>query len=208
MILVGQYDSPFVRRVAISLLQLGLPFERAPLSVFGDAAAMRAHNPLGRVPALVLDCGETLIDSAAILDWLDDKVGPERALVPAHGSPRRLAMQRLALAGGTADKLVQLTYERKLRPAALRWPDWLTRLTGQVEAGLAAIEAETAELAQAPLDQVAITVACLWRFAQITHPDLLPAGRYPGLERHSAACEALPPFKATWPSALVFPGTG
>ncbi|MFO1072010.1 MAG: glutathione S-transferase N-terminal domain-containing protein [Geminicoccaceae bacterium] len=54
--------------------------------MFGDAAAMRAHNPLGQVPALVLDCGETLIDSAAILDWLDDKVGPERALVPAHGA--------------------------------------------------------------------------------------------------------------------------
>lgn len=68
MILVGQYDSPFVRRVAVSLLELGLPYRQSPLSVFGDAVAMRAHNPLGRVPALVLGNGETLVDSGAILD--------------------------------------------------------------------------------------------------------------------------------------------
>ena len=208
MILVGQYDSPFVRRVAISLHHLGLPFAQAPLSVFGDASTMRAHNPLGRVPALVLDDSSTLIDSDAILDWLDDEVGPERALVPAHGASRRRAVQLLALACGTMEKLVQLTYEGRLRPADLRWPDWLARLQGQVEQGLAALEAEAGGLATEPLDQPAITLACVWRFAQITHPDLVPAGRYPRLERHSAACEALPPFLATWPDMLMFPNPG
>jgi glutathione S-transferase len=79
MILVGQYDSPNVRRVAVTLGVLGFAFERDPRSVFGDFDSMRTVNPLGRVPSLILPDGTTLIDSAAILDWLDQKVGPERA---------------------------------------------------------------------------------------------------------------------------------
>src|SRR6188474_1606920 len=86
--LIGHYDSPFVRRVGVSLTVLGIPFERQLLSVFSNAEAMRAFNPLVRVPALVLDDGECLIDSAAILDHLDESVGPERALLPASGKAR------------------------------------------------------------------------------------------------------------------------
>ena len=91
--LIGHYDSPFVRRVGISLHVLGMPFERELLSVFGDAEEMRAFNPLVRVPALVLDDGECLIDSAAILDHLDEIAGPGRALLPAGGKARRDALQ-------------------------------------------------------------------------------------------------------------------
>jgi glutathione S-transferase len=100
MILVGQYDSPYVRRVAISLHALGLDFERNTMSVFADADAMRRINPLGRVPSLVLDGGETLLDSAAILDHLDETVGPARALLPPAGAERRRALQIIALATG------------------------------------------------------------------------------------------------------------
>ncbi len=63
MILVGQYDSPFVRRVAIALDLLGFAFEHRPWSVFGDAEKVAAYNPMKRVPTLVLDDGETLLDS-------------------------------------------------------------------------------------------------------------------------------------------------
>jgi glutathione S-transferase len=87
MILVGQYDSPFVRRVAISLRLLDIAHERDTRSVFGDFDAMRTVNPLGRIPSLVLDDGETLIESAAILDHLDSLVGPRRC----DGSRLRVA---------------------------------------------------------------------------------------------------------------------
>src|SRR3954447_8723517 len=107
MILVGQYDSPYVRRVAVSLRLLGIAYEHAPLSVFADAQAMRAFNVLGRVPTLVLDGGEAIIDSAAILDWLDETVGPERSLLPPHGPERRQALRLVALATGVADKAIQ-----------------------------------------------------------------------------------------------------
>src|SRR5579864_5561457 len=102
---VGQYDSPFVRRVAVSLRVLGLAYRHDTRSVFADFDAMRSVNPLGRIPSLVLDDGETLIDSAAILDWLDQSVGPARALVPAAGAARRHALRRIALATGAIDKV-------------------------------------------------------------------------------------------------------
>ena len=79
MILVGQYDSPFVRRVAITLRVLGFPYEHDTRSVFGDFDSMRETNPLGRIPSLILDDGAVLIDSAAICDWLDEQAGPARA---------------------------------------------------------------------------------------------------------------------------------
>jgi glutathione S-transferase len=72
MILIGQYDSPFVRRVAIALRLYGLPFEHQPWSTFGDAEKIAPFNPLRRVPTLLLDGGEALIESTAILDYLDE----------------------------------------------------------------------------------------------------------------------------------------
>lgn len=85
MILVGQLDSPFVRRVAATLSHYGLAFDRHVLSVFGDPDEVRRLNPLGKVPALIIDDGETLIDSAMIIDYLDELAGPDRALTPRSG---------------------------------------------------------------------------------------------------------------------------
>jgi glutathione S-transferase len=91
MILVGQYESPYVRRTAVSLRVLGFAYEHDTRSVFGDFDTVRQTNPLGRIPSLILDDGQVLIDSGAILDWLDQTVGPARALVPPAGAERRRA---------------------------------------------------------------------------------------------------------------------
>ena len=143
MLLVGQYDSPFVRRVAVSLRLQGISYEHCTLSVFADAQAMRRINPLGRIPSLRLDDGETLIDSAAILDWLDETVGPERALLPAQGAARRRGLRQMALATGIVDKVGQATYERLLRPAERQWPEWIERCRLQGMSALDALEADT-----------------------------------------------------------------
>ncbi|MBC7973376.1 MAG: glutathione S-transferase family protein, partial [Myxococcales bacterium] len=139
MILVGQYDSPYVRRVAISLHLLELPFTRNPISVFGDADAMREINPLGRIPSLVLEDGEVLIDSAAILDYLDEQVGPARALLPVSGEPRRHALQIIAIATGAIDKAGAIAYERMLRPLDKQHAPWLERCAVQLASALAAL---------------------------------------------------------------------
>jgi glutathione S-transferase len=115
MILIGQYDSPFVRRVAIALRLYGLPFEHRPWSTFGDAEKIAPYNPLRRVPTLVLDGGEALIESTAILDYLDELVGPEKAMIAGSGPERRHALKICALATGLGDKGVSLLYERVLR---------------------------------------------------------------------------------------------
>src|SRR5436305_8102182 len=115
MILIGQYDSPFVRRVAIALRLYGIAFEHRPWSTFGVAEKIAPYNPLRRVPTLVLDSGEALIESAAILEYLDDLVGPDKALIPARGEARRKQMRICALSIGLGDKAVSLLYERVLR---------------------------------------------------------------------------------------------
>src|ERR1700719_3728571 len=98
MILIGQYDSPFVRRTAIALKLYGLPFEHRPWSTFAEGDKIAPFNPLRRVPTLVLDSGEALIESAAILDYLDDLVGAEKAMIAARGPERRHALKICALA--------------------------------------------------------------------------------------------------------------
>jgi glutathione S-transferase len=204
MILVGQYDSPYVRRVAISLRVLGFEYEHDTRSVFADFDAMRAINPLGRIPALVLEDGEVLIDSAAILDWLDQSVGPARALLPPAGAGRRRALRLIALATGAIDKVGAAAYERLIRPAALRWPEWTVRCRTQGAGAIAALAAEPWSPGKT-LDQAEITTACMLRYVTIADPELLPPGRHPSLDALAARCEALAAFQATWPADYVVP---
>lgn len=206
MTLVGQYDSPYTRRVAVSLGLLGFEFKHDTRSVFGDFESMRTTNPLGRVPSLILDDGTTLIDSTAILDWLDQQVGPERALLPVGGPARQEALQRIALATGTIDKVMGAAYERFVRPERHRWTDWIARCRTQAEGGLGAL-ARQAWPADAALRQDWITTACMMRYVQLADPDLMPPGRYPALDAVAARCEKLPAFKATWPADYVVPAS-
>jgi glutathione S-transferase len=197
MILIGQYDSPFVRRVAVAMRLYGLAYEHRPWSVFGDAAAVARYNPLTRVPTLVLDDGGVVIDSAAILDHLDQTVGPDRALIAATGPARRHALRIMALGTGLAEKAVSLVYERVLHdPVSAVWAE---RCGGQIAAVLNALEGERVA-APTPFwfgtgpGHADITVACAVRFAREAHPDLVPAGNWPAIEALAKRCEALPVF--------------
>ena len=143
MILIGQYDSPFVRRVAIALRLYRIDYEHRPWSTFGDADRIAAFNPLRRVPTLVLDSGEVLIESGAILDHLDESVGPSRAMIADAGDPRRHALKVCALATGLADKAVSLTYERVLHQTTS--DAWIARCRAQIADVLAVLETDRAE---------------------------------------------------------------
>ncbi|WP_454622449.1 glutathione S-transferase family protein [Bradyrhizobium cenepequi] len=197
MILIGQYDSPFVRRTAIALRLYGLPFEHRPWSTFGDGDKIAAYNPLRRVPTLVLDDGEALIESSAILDYLDELVGPEKAMMPVKGPERRKHLRICALATGLGDKAVSLIYERVLRKDQLKL--WVERCEAQIGGVLDVLEKERAAV-NTPWwfgDRIAhadIAVACVLRFTGEAHPALFDE-RYPALKAHAAACEALPPFR-------------
>src|SRR5258708_6791010 len=197
MVLVGQYDSPFVRRVAIALRLDWLAFQHRPWSTFGDADTIAPYNPLGRVPTLVLDGGEALIESTAILDYLDELVGPERAMIAAKGAERRRALKICALGSGLADKAVSLIYERVLRKDQLKL--WVERCEAQISGVLEVLEKERAAVATPfwfgeRIGHADIMVACALRFSGEGHPQLFDA-RYPALKAHAARCEALPPFQ-------------
>lgn len=197
MILIGQYDSPFVRRVAIALDLYRMPFEHRPWSTFGDADRLSAFNPLRRVPTLVLDDGTSLIDSTAILDWLDEETG-EAALIPRSGVPRRDALKICALATGLADKAVSLLYERVLHQTVS--PVWIARCQAQIRDVLAALENARAGTATAfwygdTIGHADIAVACALRFTREAHPGLFDPSAWPALERHAVVCEGLNAFQ-------------
>lgn len=198
MNLIGQYDSPFVRRVALALRFYGIPFEHTPWSTFGDAEKIALYNPLMRVPTLVLDDGEVLIESTAILDYLDELAGPSRALIPDCGHIRREVLHICALATGLGDKAVSLLYERVLRTEQSQ--RWVERCRSQIAGVFAGLEEDRARHKTRfwfgdQITHADIAVACVIRIAHEIDPSLFEEKRYPALARHAETCEALQPFQ-------------
>jgi glutathione S-transferase len=198
MILIGQYDSPFVRRVAIAMRLYRIGYEHHPWSTFADGDRIAALNPLRRVPTLVLDSGEVLIESGAILDHLDETVGPSRAMIADAGNARRHALKVCALATGLADKAVSLTYERVLHQTTS--DAWIARCRAQIGDVLAALESDKAGKPSVrywfgdAIGHADIAVACALRFTLEAHPGLFDEQRWPALAAHAATCEGLRVF--------------
>jgi len=198
MILIGMFDSPFVRRVAISMRLLDVPFDHRNWSVGRDFERIREFNPLGRVPVLVLDSGDALIESAMILDHLDQQAGAARALLPAHGDLRRDALHIMALATGAADKGIQLVYEQVFRPADKRHAPWTDRCRAQMLSALDELDrlsgaSEADWLIGDALSQADITLACYVTWLREAIPVDLAA--YPALQARVERCEVLPAFR-------------
>lgn len=197
--LIGQYDSPFVRRVGIALRLYGIDFEHRRWSVWGDAESLAQHNPLRRVPTLILDDGTSLLETWAILDALDELVGSERALLPASGLARRDALRIIALASGFADKAVSLLYEGLVRSQVSE--TWVQRCRLQVEDTLRWLEREFAALGRpfwggdAP-SHADIAVVCSLSFAREAHPALLDWAQFSTLLTLTERCESLEAFSA------------
>lgn len=198
MILIGQYDSPFVRRVGIALTLYGIAFEHRPWSVFGDADKIRPLNPLVRVPTLVLDDGTVLGESHAILDYLDSRVPAAERLFPVAEPARHRAIRIAALATGLGDKAVSLFYEKRLH--AQTSDVWVERCRSQIQSVLAVLEAERAASPTpywfgARIGHADIAVGAVLRFVGEAHPDLVRLADYPALRAHCALLEALPVFE-------------
>ncbi|MFC7738470.1 glutathione S-transferase family protein [Roseomonas sp. GCM10028921] len=176
-----------------------MSFEHWPWSTFADAERLAAHNPLRRVPTLILDHGEVLIDSTAILDHLEERAGEERRLIAPHGAQRRAMLRICALATGLCDKMVSLVYEHVLHDSPS--DAWVARCAAQIEGVLDALEAEHAACATpfwfgGSPGHADIAVACALRFLAEAHPALKAPGRHPHLAAHAARCEGMEAFRA------------
>jgi glutathione S-transferase len=202
MILIGMFDSPFVRRVAASLNLLEIAFEHKNWSVGKDFELIRQFNPLGRVPTLVLPDGESLIDSSAILDFLDESVGPQRALLPGSGQERRDALRVIAIALGAAEKGVTQLYEVAFRPEEKRHEPWTERCRNQMHGALGELDRLAQSRGEAwmvgsRMSQADVTTVCVFTFLC----EALQLSRswtiYPGLAELAERCEALAEFRST-----------
>ncbi|RFU46446.1 glutathione S-transferase family protein [Paraburkholderia sp. DHOC27] len=198
MQLIGMLDSPYVRRVAISLAVLGLPFEHRSLSVFRHYDEFAGINPVVKAPTFVADDGTVLIDSTLILDHLDHQVAPAARLLPEDAGARLHALSVIGLALAATEKAMQQVYERNLRPAQWQYEPWIERVEKQMHAAYALLEqrlaGHTGWLCGERLMQPDITVAVAWRFTQFMLPGVVDETRYPALAAFSARAEALPEF--------------
>ncbi len=198
MILIGQYDSSFVRRVGIALRLYQQPFEHLPWSVFSDKEKIRPYNPLMRVPVLVLDDDDVLIDSHLILDHLDRQAPPELSLFPADERDRHRALKVAGLATGLADKGVSLFYEQQLHKETS--PLWVERCRAQIAGALSMLEEDRAARRSDcwfgdRMGHPDNAVACAIRHVTESMPDLVTMQDYPSLFAHCEKLEALPVFQ-------------
>ena len=203
MILYGRNLSPYVRRVAIWCALQGRKLDRREITVAGaDFDEIKAHNPVGRVPVLVLDDGTNLIESFAICDYLDETAPNGARLIPESGPGRMDCLQRLALATSTSEKAVAMVYERNRRPEEFHWREWQQRVAGQVQGGLAALDAAVPEAGwsggEGP-DGGDIAAICAYQFVEATNPWLLEPG-YPRLRALVERGMALDVVAATKPA--------
>jgi glutathione S-transferase len=203
MQLIGMLDSPYVRRVAVSLQLLRIPFEHRVISVFSGFDAFRHINPVVKAPSLVCADGSLLMESSLILDYaeaLATEAGSGRSLMPVALPARQRVLRLVSLALAACDKSVQIIYERSLRPPEKQHAPWLERVAGQLTAAYRLLEEE---LIRQPLaataetiDQAGLTTAIAWHFTQKTLPEVVPAGHFPALSAFSHQAESLPSFIA------------
>jgi glutathione S-transferase len=208
MQLIGMLDSPYVRRVAISLQLLGLPFEHRSISVFRGFEEFRKINPVVRAPSLVCDDGQVLMDSGLIIDHAQFLAAP-RSLLPTERRARQQALRTIGLALAACEKSVQALYERNTRPAEKQHAPWVERVSGQMHEALRLLEADVVQrglVARADsLDQAVVSTAVVWFFACSVLPDLLAPSDYPALQALSDQAEALPEFRRAPHSEAVYP---
>jgi len=165
--------SPFGRKVKIAAAELGLldEIEIRMADTVDPSDSLRRENPLGKIPALILDDGMVLFDSRVILEWLDWKAGGDRIL-PAEPAARFAALRLQALADGIADAALLIVYESRLRAETERSPGWVAHQQGKIDRGLDALEAAP-PATDAPLSVGTIALACA-----LGYLDLRLAGRW------------------------------
>ncbi|MGK5059790.1 glutathione S-transferase [Janthinobacterium sp. LB2P49] len=197
MILIGMLDSPYVRRVAIGMKVLGLEHEHRPLSVFSDFDKVQSINPAVKVPTLVTDDGQVLMESSLILAYLEELVAHAPRIRQEPGPARLRALCQTSYALAACDKAVQIVYERRLRPQEKQHQPWLDRVQLQLHGAWKQLEASLREETPDCLSVAGITIAVAWSFAQQLVPDVMADSDYPAVAALTALAERQPVFLAT-----------
>jgi len=204
MKLIGTYLSPFARRVAAALISRGFSYEHEDLNGYVDPERARALNPVGKVPVLVLDGGECLIDSAAILDHINELVAPDQALVPGAGAGRRIVLRLSAIAVAICEQSSARYFEER-RANGCCQPDLLERYRLQAIGGLRTLDAASGPegcIGTEPLSLATISAVVAFDYARMTHPDLDPPLLVPSLAAVAERLAERAPFARTRPQSF------
>jgi len=200
MKLIGKLDSPYVRRVAISLQYLGLTFEHHSLSVFQNYAEFKQYNPVVKAPTVVCEDGTVLMDSSVILDYAENLVAPRQRLVPCDAEQRRKTLHIVGLALVANEKSVQVYYEKHLRDEEKQDKRWLSRVSEQAKETFTLLEKAMKPLWQSVtednIDQAVISTAVAWYFAREVIPEVVDEERFPSLSQLSRKVEGYSAFQA------------
>jgi glutathione S-transferase len=200
MILIGRLLSPYVRRTAVLLDLLELPFELREISAITEQDAVRQYSPGGRVPAMITDEG-TLVDSFAIALTLLDKHDSEERLWPRSGASLAEALQVVALANSALEKSIAAFYERTRRPEEYLYQPWIDLCESQSEGAIAALESriDGEFCVDDRLTYADVVLATGLTFLTKLGASSFSPERQPRLEALRDRCEALPAFAARLP---------
>lgn len=181
MKLYGSFGSPFTRRVGTTLLLYNLKHEHLVLraNVPEELEQLKKINPLARIPALETDDGMALVDSVAILDYLDRLVGPDRALTPSTGAVRTQMLSLIGIGAGAAEKSVSCYYEEGVnakRPPDKIYRPWVDTMYEQTKDGLEVVES----MVKGPwimgnkITQADVSLVCFFDFIVKHRPETAP----------------------------------
>jgi glutathione S-transferase len=199
MKLVGSKTSPYVRKCRVILAERALPFEFVEESAWTAETTVPRYNPLNKVPALVMDDGESIYDSRVICEYLDAISGAN--LLPSDPARRAQVRRYEALGDGLADAGITVFLERK-REAARQDPTWIARQLDKVNAAIAAIDSGLGErdyLGGAQPNMADIACACAIFWSEFRMPELGVRQKYPRLKAWVERMESRPSFSSTRP---------
>ena len=197
MILIGMLDSPYVRRVAINMKVLGVQFEHRPLSVFGDFDSLTKINPAVKVPTLITDDNQVLIDSTLIIHYLEKYCGHSPAPTSASGVEELRDLHLTGFALAACEKAVQIVYEQRLRPEEKQHQPWVDRVTQQLHGAWQTLENGLRESHPDMLSVAGISIAVAWSFTELMLPDTVSRTLYPQANGFTLLAEQRPEFLAT-----------
>ncbi len=166
--------SPFVRKVVVTCHESGLTdrmkIHEVNTNVIDSDAELRARNPLGKIPALTLENGETLFDSRVICAYLDDlNAGPK--LTPSETEARFRAMTLEALSDGVMDAAVNTRYEMALRPEEFRWQEWMAGQFQKINTGLDSLEEKYIDDLNGDVSIGVISAGCALGYLEFRFPE-------------------------------------
>ena len=197
MILIGMLDSPYVRRVAIYMKVLGIHFEHRPLSVFSDFDALAKINPTVKVPTLITDDNQVLIDSTLIINYLEKYSGHTPVPTSASEAEEQRDLRLTGFALAACEKAVQIVYEQRVRPEEKQHQPWVNRITQQLHGAWQTLDNGLRESHPDMLSVAGISIAVAWSFTDVMLPDTVSRARYPEAARFTSLAEQQTEFLTT-----------